>query len=67
MKDIVSKKMAKASLACIVLCVGLLWISKLAQQHDLLQAYALVFTSNIVMLVYLFGLRNYIKQLQNSK
>jgi len=66
MKNI-SKEIGKSSLAYIILCVGLIWMSKVAiQSNDLLYAWVFIFTSNLLTLTYLFGLRKYIKQLQEK-
>lgn len=60
------KKIANASLGSIIIAVGLMIVAKKAQTNgDLLRAWILVVTSNFVMLVYLFGLRRYFKQIQN--
>lgn len=57
-------KLRNASLAATVICIGLIIVSKHAQtEGDLLRSWALMFTSNLVMLVYLFGLRRYVKVL----
>jgi hypothetical protein len=51
-----------SSLAATAIGIGLIIVSKHAQANDeLLRSWILMFTSNIVMLVYLFGLRHYIK------
>ena len=68
MKDEISKQLAKISIVDILLCAGLLFVAwKAYQTGDLLRAYVLVFTTNIITLVYLFGTRKLIKQLQGHK
>jgi hypothetical protein len=60
-----SKKVALASLASIVICIALIVFSKMAQSNgDLIRALILMITSNFVTLVYLFGVRYYFKKIQ---
>ena len=64
----IPKELAKASLAAIVIGVGLCWIGwKAYLNGNLLQSYVLIFTSNIVTLIYLFGTRKYYKQMGVKK
>lgn len=61
------KELAKVSLVYVFLCIGLIWVALVArQQGDLFRAWILVFTSNIITIIYLFGFRNYIKKLQGE-
>jgi len=61
-------KIAKASLASIVICVALIILAKTAQRNgDLNTALILMFTSNFVTLVYLFGIRYYFKKMRAIK
>jgi predicted Na+-dependent transporter len=60
----INKKIFKASLVSLVLCIGLIIVARIAQNNEQLeQAFVLVFTSNIITVVYLFGLRYWIKKL----
>lgn len=66
--SVIQKKIWQASLSSIVISVALIVLCKSAQNNnDLLTAFILVFTSNLVMLVYLFGLRHYFKLLYKPK
>lgn len=58
------KKVFNASLASIVICIGLIILAKTAQNNgDLITALILVFTSNFVTVTYLFGLRYYFRKI----
>ena len=57
------KKVFHSSLAALVICIGLCVIAKKAQASgELWQAFTLVVTSNIVIIVFLLGIRSYTKQ-----
>jgi len=62
------KDWTKISFVYIFLCVCLIWLSKTAQDNqDLLRAWILLFTSNILTIVYLFGFRNYVRNVRKKE
>lgn len=65
--DSIGTKTFKLSLISIILCIGLIIVALIAQNNGLLiQAFILIFTSNLVMVICLFGLRYYIKKLHKK-
>jgi len=64
MKKTISKQIVVASFVYILLAISFIWVSKIAlHNQNILCAWILVFTSNIITLIYLFGIRKYIKQM----
>jgi hypothetical protein len=67
-KQEIGIKIRNASLVSIGLCVALIFITLKAQSNGyLLMAYIAVVTSNVITIVYLFGLRHYINLLYKPK
>ena len=63
MTNVVAKKALKASIVSVILCIALMYMTKVAQYNgDLWRAFVLIVTANVVMIVYLLGIRKYMKE-----